>query len=134
MRYWALDILACVYCKHHPLKLVVFKKEEEDVETEDIPIPYCKTYCGYLGEKIVKEKEYPCRKCLRIEVIEGILYCPNCLHWYPIKNGIVIMLPDDKRRKESDLEFLRKYKDKVPREILEEGKPYSLYGDSEDQA
>jgi len=126
VRYWALDVIACIYDKHYPLKLVIFKQKEEDIPTEDIPKPYCKTFCGYLNENIKDGKEYPCEKCLRIEILEGIVYCTKCLHWYPIKNGILVMLPDNKRNKKSDIEFLEKYKDKIPKEIIEDGKPYNL--------
>ncbi len=126
MRHWALDVLACMYCKHYPLKLVILKSVEEDVSIEGISIPYCRNYCGYLKEHIVKDREYPCRECLRIDIEEGILYCSKCLHWYPIKNGIVVMMPDNKRNKERDLEFLKKHIDHIPREVLKEGKPYNL--------
>ncbi len=126
MRYWALDVLACMYCKNYPLKLYVFKKVEEDVKIEDITKPYCKSYCGYLKESIRQGKEYPCEECLRIEIVEGLLYCQKCKHWYPIKNGIVIMMPDNKRNKKSDIEFLKKHESGIPEEILKEGKPFNL--------
>lgn len=126
MRHWALDVIACLYDKHYPLELLVFKHEEEDVDVKDITVPYCQTYCGYLKEEIRKDKEYPCHKCLKLEIVEGLVYCPKCLHWYPIKNGILIMLPDNKRNEKNDLEFLMKYKDKIPEKILTEGKPYNL--------
>ncbi len=126
MRHWALDLLACLSCKHYPLKLVVFKEEVEDIDTSGVPRPYCKNYCNYLGMKIREGVEYPCEECLKHEIVEGLLYCPKCLHWYPIKNGVVIMLPDSKRRMESDIEFLRKYRDKLPEEIIENGKPFNL--------
>lgn len=126
MRYWALDVIACLYDKHYPLELVVFSKEEENIDVKDIPKPYCQTYCGYLKEKIREGKEYPCEKCLRIEIVEGIVYCPKCLHWYPIKNGILIMLPDNKRNEKNDRVFLEKHKDSIPDKILNEGKPVNL--------
>lgn len=126
MRYWALDVIACLYDKHYPLELLVFKYEEEDVNVKDITIPYCQTYCGYLKEEIRRNKEYPCHKCLKLEIVEGLVYCPKCFHWYPIKNGILIMLPDNKRNEKNDLEFLMKYRDRIPEKILFEGKPYNL--------
>ena len=126
MRYWALDLLACLSCKSYPLNLIVFNKEIEDIDTTNVPKPYCKNYCGYLKEDIKEGKEYPCEECLKHEITEGILYCSKCLHWYPIKKGIVIMLPDGRRRKESDLEFLKKYHDRIPENILKNGKPFNL--------
>ncbi len=126
MRYWALDVLACMYCRHYPLKLVILDSVTEDISIEDITKPFCRSYCGYLKEPIVKDKEYPCEECLKIDIVEGILYCSKCLHWYPIRKGIVVIMPDNKRKKEKDLEFLEKYRDKIPREILENGKPFNL--------
>ncbi len=126
MRYWALDFIQCINCKNYPLKLIPIETVEQEVDTKGLEFPLCKNYCGFLGEKIVYGKNYPCSKCMRIGIKTGILYCPKCKHWYPIRNGILYMLKDSKRKKESDKEFLRKYRDKIPREILLEGKPYNL--------
>jgi hypothetical protein len=35
-------------------------------------------------------------------------------------------MPDNLRERERDLEWLTKWKDKVPEEILKEGKPFTL--------
>lgn len=126
MRYWALDFLQCIHCKNYPLKLIPIEVEERSVDTTGMEFPLCKNYCGYLGEKIVLGKNYPCDKCLRIGIKTGILYCDKCGRWYPIRNGILYMLKDSKRREESDKEFLRRYKDKIPDEILRNGKPFNL--------
>ncbi|MEM1643637.1 MAG: Trm112 family protein [Desulfurococcaceae archaeon] len=126
MRYWGLDVLACIYCKQFPLRIHVLNTIVEELRVEDIPIPYCKTYCGYLNTQVTEGREYPCRECLKIEVSEAVLYCINCKHWYPVKNGIVIMMPDNRRRPEADIEFLKKYADKLPNEIVYEGLPHNL--------
>lgn len=36
------------------------------------------------------------------------------------------MLPDKLRDKKEELRFLRKWKEKVPKTVLEKGKPYTL--------
>ena len=36
------------------------------------------------------------------------------------------MLPDELRDKDEDLAFLRKYREKIPRKVLLEGKPWNL--------
>jgi len=56
----------------------------------------------------------------------GVLYCPNCKHWYPIKNGIAVILVDNKRKLNKDLEFLKTYRDRIPEYILKEGQPVNL--------
>ncbi|MBS7640887.1 MAG: Trm112 family protein [Candidatus Bathyarchaeia archaeon] len=60
------------------------------------------------------------------EVVEGIIVCPKCLRWYPIRDEIPEMLPDELRNRKEDIEFLVKWKEKVPERILLEGKPFNL--------
>ncbi len=60
------------------------------------------------------------------EIVSGILICRECLRWYPIIDEFPCLLPDDLRDKEEDIAFLKKWKDKIPREILEKGKPFNL--------
>lgn len=66
---------------------------------------------------VFKEKE---------EIVEGLIICPKCLRWYPIRDEIPEMLPDELRKESEDLPFLRKWKKKVPKKILLEGKPFNL--------
>lgn len=70
--------------------------------------------------------ELPCEECIKREIVEGILYCPNCLRWYPIREEIPEMLPDDLRSLDEDYEFLMRYRDKVPEIILQQGKPVNI--------
>ncbi len=126
MKYWAIDLLRCPACKHHPLRLIVFREEELEAPIIRYEKPVCRKYCGYLDKPIKQGETYPCEKCLRREIVEGIVYCPVCLHWYPIRNKILVLMPDKKRNREKDIEFLKQHRDKIPKEILEQGKPYNL--------
>ena len=49
--------------------------------------PICKSYP--LTLEIKKEDND--------EIVEGILTCPKCKRWYPIKNEIPELLPDELR-------------------------------------
>ncbi len=60
------------------------------------------------------------------EIVEGVIICPKCLRWYPIREEIPEMLPDELREEKDELPFLRKWKKKIPRKILSEGKPFNL--------
>ncbi len=60
------------------------------------------------------------------EVVEGLILCPECLRWYPIRDEIPEMLPDDLRKEAEDLPFLKKWKEKIPTKILHEGRPFRL--------
>ena len=108
MRKDMIDILACPIDKNYPLKLIEINLENKIFDDDDNE-----------EEGETKNKEYTVVK-------EGILYCDKCLRFYPIKEEIPILLPDDLREKDQDLEFLKKWKDKIPEYILEKAEPWHL--------
>ena len=57
---------------------------------------------------------------------EGVLFCSECSRFYPIIEEIPVMLPDDLRDKEKDIQFLQKKKKKIPDKITKNGKPWHL--------
>ena len=59
-------------------------------------------------------------------IVDGVLVCSECNRYYPIIDEIPVMLPDDLRNKTEDLDFLTKYKDKLPEKIVKKGKPNHL--------
>jgi len=131
-----MDILACPYDKKFPLTLIVINEQVVERPYEWEKKPHCEEYCGLKGIfiKEVKEgMEFPCEECIKREIVEGILYCPECGRWYPIKEEIPILLPDEYRTLKEDLEFLEKVKDillqrepELGKRILEDGKPFNL--------
>ncbi|MEM1521807.1 MAG: Trm112 family protein [Thermofilaceae archaeon] len=128
MKYRLMDLLACPYDKTFPLELHVFeirKYEERSVSFKKKPA--CELYCAFKGKKVEELQGDPgCDQCIKYEIAEGVLRCSVCSRWYPIIDEIPILLPDEMRDKHDDLEFLAKYKDRLPREIVEGGKPWSL--------
>ena len=63
----------------------------------------------------------------KAEVIaEGVLYCTECVRFFPIIEEIPIMLPDELRDKKQEMGFLKKYKDKLPEKIISEANPWHL--------
>jgi len=54
------------------------------------------------------------------EIAEGVIICPKCSRWYPIREEIPEMLPDELREENDELPFMKKWKQKFPKEILEE--------------
>lgn len=64
------------------------------------------------------------------EIDEALIICKKCGRWYPVIDRITCMLPDEKRLEPSQLTkekaFLEKWRERVPREILLEGKPFGL--------
>ena len=59
-------------------------------------------------------------------VSEGILLCSKCSRFYPIIEEIPIMLPDELRDKKVEMDFLKKYKEKIPDKISKNGLPWHL--------
>lgn len=59
-------------------------------------------------------------------VKEGVLFCSQCSRFYPIIEEIPIMLPDELRDKEKDIQFLQKWHKKIPSKILKNGHPWHL--------
>ena len=83
---------------------------------EILACPICKHHP--LDLHVFEEKED--------EIEEGVLVCSNCDRWYPIIETIPHMLPDDLREEKDDLEFMKKFKDRIPKETTEKGKPFHL--------
>lgn len=59
-------------------------------------------------------------------IVDGILLCSECGRYYPIIDEIPVMLPDNLRNRKEDLDFLAKWKGKVPERVVRGGKPWSL--------
>ncbi len=76
------------------------------------------------------DKHYPLElielNVIKEEVSEGVLRCSKCNRFYPIVDEIPVMLPDHLRNHNEDLEFLAKWKKKLPKEIVFKGKPVHL--------
>jgi uncharacterized protein YbaR (Trm112 family) len=127
-----LDILACPLDKNYPLELIelnVKELEKEDKVKENYHTlnnnennPIVKKNNNGGGNKANEIK----RKEKVIIVIDGILYCKKCSRFYPIIDEIPIMLPDELREKEKDLQFLTKWKHSIPEEILTNSNPWHL--------
>lgn len=124
-----LDILACPMDKNYPLDLIELhvKEFENDNLRESDFLNDDKTS---KKNNLVINQENDIRgegtKDKIIIIIEGILYCKKCLRFYPIIDEIPIMLPDELREKEKDLEFLNKWKNNIPQKILNNANPWHL--------
>lgn len=60
------------------------------------------------------------------EIEEGALYCEKCARYYPIIDGIPVMLPDELRERKRDTDFLGKWQGKLPDKVLRQGNPWHL--------
>ena len=119
MKYRLINFLICPSCKAYPLELKAFRVEH--FKNRVFKLKPCDLYCGY-EEKYVKdigEENLKCSECIKYEIIDGDLRCSKCGEWYPIVNGIVIMHIGDMRPKKVIKEFIEKYRDRIPSELIE---------------
>ena len=56
-------------------------------------------------------------------ISEGVLFCTKCSRFYPIIEEIPIMLPDELRNKEQEIEFLTNNKKNLPEKIITMANP-----------
>jgi len=59
-------------------------------------------------------------------VLEGAIYCTKCSRFYPIIEEIPIMLPDELRDKNQDVEFLKRNQFMLPEKITKQALPWHL--------
>lgn len=59
-------------------------------------------------------------------ISEGVIYCSKCSRFYPIIEEIPIMLPDELRDKNQDIEFLKKNQSGLPEKITKHASPWHL--------
>jgi uncharacterized protein YbaR (Trm112 family) len=131
MKKHMLDILACPMDKNYPLDLIeLHVKEFEDDNLRESKFPNDDKNTKKNNLTVNQENEIRGDvnkdKDKVIVIIEGILYCKKCLRFYPIIDEIPIMLPDELREKEKDLEFLNKWKNNIPQKILGNANPWHL--------
>ncbi|MHA1771315.1 MAG: Trm112 family protein [Candidatus Thorarchaeota archaeon] len=102
MKTWLMEIIACPDpdCRSS-LQLEVFSSHSEEAD-------------GTIQE----------------EIDEALITCPKCGRWYPVIDGIACMLPDNLRmtgkQRTEETRFLERWRDRIPKGILEEGKPFGL--------
>lgn len=127
-----LDILACPMDKNYPLDLIELHVKEYEIDNLreskfKFPDNDKKTKKNNLtGNQEIEDIRGEVNKDKVIVIIEGILYCQKCLRFYPIIDEIPIMLPDELREREKDLEFLNKWKNNIPQRILNNANPWHL--------
>jgi uncharacterized protein len=59
-------------------------------------------------------------------ISEGILFCAKCFRFFPIVDEIPIMLPDELRERQSEIEFLQKWRNEIPDKVIKHGNPWHL--------
>jgi uncharacterized protein YbaR (Trm112 family) len=117
MRKSLLEILACPIDKHSPLELF-----EINVHSTN------KSSIGKQDENGITQDEltYNHTSYENIIIKDGVLFCSRCSRFFPIIDEIPIMLPDELREREKDLQFLLEWETKLPSKILDHGVPWHI--------
>ena len=139
-----LDILVCPFDKESKLELFdlgsrVTQKDEEKFTDEhqqnkgdqkNNDMESISVYNEYEEEKknkidansddLFAEADYD------IVIEEGILFCNHCFRFYPIVEEIPIILPDEIRDKNKDLELLKKWSNSLPEKVVKKALPWHL--------
>jgi len=117
MRKSLLEILACPIDKHSPLELFEINVHLANESSSDKRSLNRET----LEEQTDNDTTYD-----NVIVKEGVLFCSRCSRFFPIIDEIPIMLPDELREREKDLQFLLEWETKIPSKILDHGVPWHI--------
>ncbi|HZA43594.1 MAG TPA: Trm112 family protein [Nitrososphaeraceae archaeon] len=117
MRKSLLEILACPIDKHSPLELFEINVR---LANESYSDPQSKNRES-LEEQADKDTTND-----NVIIKEGVLYCSHCSRFFPIIDEIPIMLPDELRERDRDLQFLLEWQTKIPSKILDHGVPWHI--------
>lgn len=125
-----LDILVCPFDKVTPLELLEF-------ESDSLPHDECGNLVNPENKKN-KSQEISSQEGSNNNnnsnsnsnsnsiVKEGLLLCNTCNRFYPITEEIPIILPDELRDKKKDVDFLKKWREAVPRDLIPALKPWTV--------
>jgi uncharacterized protein YbaR (Trm112 family) len=130
-----LDILVCPFDKVTSLDLMEFQFLDESTKANAIKGSNTSSNdSADQGSKEAEESSFDLKKDTsshsadKISTIvqEGLLLCKSCNRFYPITEEIPIILPDELRDKKKDIEFLKKWKELIPIDLLKNLKPWSI--------
>jgi len=78
-------------------------------------------------ENILPELYFLNKIKIESEVETGILFCSECLRWYPIIETIPQMLPDEYRDEKAEIQFLKTNKDLLDNAFFKQNlKPFNI--------
>ena len=123
-----LDILVCPFDKESALELYEFNTRNLGKNDGKL-IPDLKSQNKKSNESIENKNknnlnDIPSDDNIIIE--EGVLFCNNCSRFYPIVEEIPIILPDELRDKDKDIELLNKWSKSLPDKIIKKALPWHL--------
>jgi len=136
MKIDLLDMICCPLCKED-LDLFIFEWDlDSEILTKEEKEKIKNIIGSFTDISRTLKKIVTSEKLLNLEVKTGILYCKNCLRWYPIGNLIPtvpeLYYPDSLRSKPKEIIFLKKWQQIIPKHILHKGKPWNIQNSSKE--
>jgi uncharacterized protein YbaR (Trm112 family) len=126
-----LDILVCPYDKVTSLELLEFKTASNSyIQANETKEPDVNETVSTVSDFVVtphsdSSLSSKTESSSQSELVkEGLLLCRTCLRFYPITDEIPIILPDELRDKGKDLEFIKKWKHRIPADLLTNLNPW----------
>jgi uncharacterized protein YbaR (Trm112 family) len=127
-----LDILVCPFDKVTPLELLEFQSTSDSrAHTKEAEKSILNT-SNSTGQdasttaKMDNGRSNQNETLQQTEIVEeGLLLCKTCQRFYPIVEEIPIILPDELRDKKKDIEFLNKWRERIPVDLMTRLKPWS---------
>jgi uncharacterized protein YbaR (Trm112 family) len=121
-----LDILVCPFDKESSLELFEFSTrnlKKIDSKTISKSNPPNEKLESNENKKEDKSNDLSDND---VVIEEGILFCNSCSRFYPIVEEIPIILPDELRDKNKDLELMKKWSDSLPEKVVNKALPWHL--------
>jgi uncharacterized protein len=123
-----LDILVCPFDKESSLEL--FEFSTRNLENTDSKINSKSSPQNVKLEDSNENKKEDILNDLSknddVVIEEGMLFCNSCSRFYPIVEEIPIILPDELRDKNKDLELMKKWRDSLPEKVVNKALPWHL--------
>jgi uncharacterized protein len=122
-----LDIIVCPFDKESSLELYELSTRNLE-KTDSKIISESNPQNVKLEDSVENKKENISNDLSNNDIIieEGILFCNSCSRFYPIVEEIPIILPDELRDKNKDLEFIKKWTDSLPEKVVKKALPWHL--------
>ncbi|BAA79470.1 hypothetical protein APE_0505 [Aeropyrum pernix K1] len=114
VRYYHIEMLACPECRNPRLILYVVREKRGAMPPQPERLK-CRRWCYLFDRPASTVPLSTCvSSCVERDIEEGVLVCPACGRWYPIVEGIPVMMDDKYRDPERDREIASRLAGHVP--------------------
>ncbi|MCE4604358.1 MAG: Trm112 family protein [Aeropyrum sp.] len=114
VRYYHLELLACPECRNPRLVVYPVRVTEGGMPPRPESLK-CRRWCYLFDRPSSTVPVESCvSSCVYKDIEEGVIVCPSCGRWYPIVDGIPVMMDDKYRDEERDREAAARLSPHLP--------------------